>query len=63
MLRFLVRILIATLTAFMLFVATPVVAGDWHNGFAAYNAVDYQKAFRLLEPRKGMLSAKKPREN
>ena len=57
------RALITILTAHMLFAATPVVAGDWHNGFAAYNAGDYQNAFRLLEPRKGMLSAKKPREN
>ncbi|MFP6771290.1 MAG: hypothetical protein VCE74_02965 [Alphaproteobacteria bacterium] len=53
------RTLIATLIALMLFATTPVVAGDWHNGFAAYNAGDYQNAFRLLEPRKGTLSAKK----
>jgi hypothetical protein len=57
------RTLIATLIALMLFAATPVVARDLEDGFAAYNAGDYQNAFRLLEPRKGMLSAKKPREN
>ena len=33
----------------MLF-ATPVVAGDWEDGFAAYDAGDYQKAFRIWKP-------------
>ena len=40
------RLLISALTALMLF-ATPVVAGDYEDGLAAYNAGDFQKAFRL----------------
>ena len=31
----------------MLFAATPVAAGDWEDASAAYQAGDYQKAFRL----------------
>jgi hypothetical protein len=31
----------------MLFAATTVVAGDLEDGMAAYDAGDYQKAFRL----------------
>ena len=42
------RLLISALTALMLF-ATPVVAGDLEDGFAAYEAGDYQKAFRLFK--------------
>jgi len=34
----------------MLFAAMPVVAGDYEYGLAAYQARDYQKAFRLLKP-------------
>ena len=41
------RTLVATLTALMLFAATPVVAGDLEDGMAAYDVGDYQKAFRL----------------
>jgi hypothetical protein len=41
------RALIATLTALMLFAATPVVAGDYGDAEAAYKAGDHQKAFRL----------------
>ena len=41
------RLLISTLTALMLF-ATPVVAGDFEDAAAAYNAGDYQKAIHLL---------------
>jgi TPR repeat protein len=44
------RALIATLTALMLFAATPVVAGGLEDAAAAYKARDYQKAFRLLKP-------------
>ena len=44
------RTLIATLTALMLFAATPVAAGDYEDGLPAYKARDYQKAFRLFEP-------------
>jgi hypothetical protein len=40
------RLLISALTALML-LATPVVAGDLEDGLAAYQAGDYQKAFRL----------------
>ena len=47
---FLMRILIATLTALMLLAATPVVAGDYEDGLAAYDGGDYQKAFRLWKP-------------
>ena len=43
------RTLLAALTALMLF-ATPVVAGDFEDALAAYDAGDYQKAFRLWEP-------------
>ncbi|MBH64573.1 MAG: hypothetical protein CL569_19435 [Alphaproteobacteria bacterium] len=42
-------ILLTALTALMLF-ATPVVAGDWEDGLAAYQAGDYQKAIRLWKP-------------
>ena len=44
------RTLITILTALMLFAATPVVAGDFEDGLAAYRAGDYQKAFRLFVP-------------
>ncbi|MDE0729236.1 MAG: hypothetical protein OSB82_22695, partial [Alphaproteobacteria bacterium] len=44
------RTLIATLTALMLFAATPLVAGDFEDGIVAYWAGDHQKAFRLIEP-------------
>ena len=37
----------------MLFAATPVVAGDFEDGIAAYWAGDHQKAFRLIEPLAG----------
>ena len=43
------RTLLAALTALMLF-ATPVVAGDYVDAWDAYNAGDYQKAFRLWKP-------------
>ena len=43
------RTLLTALTALMLF-ATPVVAGDWEDGWDAYEAEDYQKAFRLFKP-------------
>ena len=43
------RTLLAALTALTLF-ATPVVAGDLEDGFAAYDAGNYQKAFRLFKP-------------
>ena len=46
-LSFLMRTLLATLTALMLFAATPVVAGAWEDGQAAFKAGDYQKAVRL----------------
>ena len=46
----LMRALIATLTALMLFATTPVVAGDFWDGVVAYNAGDYQKALRLWKP-------------
>ena len=42
--------MIATLTALMLFAATPVVAGDWEDASSAIRAGDYQKAFRLWKP-------------
>jgi TPR repeat protein len=42
------RTILTALTALMLF-ATPVVAGDFEDGFAAYEAGDYQKAFRLFK--------------
>ena len=44
------RALIATLIALMLFTTTPVVAGAFEDGLAAYRAGDYQKAFRLWKP-------------
>ena len=44
------RTLVATLTAFMLFATTPVVAGGFGDGVVAYNAGDYQKALRLWKP-------------
>ena len=44
------RTLIATLTALMLFAATPLVAGDFEDGIVASWAGDHQKAFRLIEP-------------
>jgi hypothetical protein len=44
------RILIATLIALMLFATTPVVAGDYEDGLAAFTAGDYQKAVGLFEP-------------
>jgi hypothetical protein len=37
------RTLIATLIALMLFATTPVAAGAWEDGQAAYRAGDYQK--------------------
>jgi hypothetical protein len=43
------RTLLTALTALMLF-ATPVVAGDLGDAEAAYNAGDYEKAFRLWKP-------------
>ena len=43
--RTLIATLIATLTALMLFATTPVAAGDYEDGMAAYKAGDYQKAF------------------
>ena len=43
------RLLIAALTALMMF-ATPVVAGAYEDGLAAANAGDFQKAFRLWKP-------------
>ena len=43
------RALIAILTAFMLFAATPVLAGDFEDGLTAYRAGDYQKALGLWE--------------
>ena len=39
------RALITILTAHMLFAATPVAAGDYEDGRAAYRAGDHQKAF------------------
>jgi len=44
------RTLITTLIALMLFATTPVVAGDYEDGMAAYHAGDYQKALRLWKP-------------
>ena len=44
------RTLIATLIALMLFATTPVAAGDYEDGAAAYKAGDYQKALRLWKP-------------
>ena len=42
-------ILLATLKALRLFATTPVVAGDIKDRAAAYEAGDYQNAFRLLK--------------
>ena len=39
-----------TLIALMLFATTPVVAGDYEDGAVAYEAGDYQNAFRLWKP-------------
>ena len=44
------RVLIATLTALMLFATTPVAARVYQDASAAYRAGDYQKAFRLFVP-------------
>jgi len=44
------RTLIATLIALMLFATTPVAAGDFEAGGAAFDAGDYQKAVRLWKP-------------
>jgi hypothetical protein len=44
------RTLIATLIALMLFATTPVAAGDWEDGAAAFRAGDHQKAVRLWKP-------------
>ena len=44
------RTLIATLIALMLFATTPVAAGDFEDGKAAYGGGDYQKAVRLWKP-------------
>ena len=43
------RTLLTALTCLILF-TTPVVAGDWGDAIDAYDAGDYQEAFRLLEP-------------
>ena len=44
------RALNTILTAFMLFAATAVLAGDLEDGLAAYRAGDYQKALGLWGP-------------
>jgi hypothetical protein len=44
------RTLIATLITLMLFATTPVAAGAWEDGSAAFKAGDYQKAVRLWKP-------------
>ena len=44
------RTLIATLIALMLFATTPVAAGDYEDGLAAFKAGDYQKALRIWKP-------------
>jgi TPR repeat protein len=41
---------LAIVAALMLFATTPVAAGAWEDGAAAYNAGDYQKAYRLWKP-------------
>jgi len=41
---------LAFVIALMLFATTPVAAGDYEDGLAAYHAGDYQKALRLWEP-------------
>ena len=38
------------LTALMLFAATPVVAGDFEDADAAYEAGNYEETYRLLKP-------------
>jgi TPR repeat protein len=43
------RTLLAALTSLMVF-ATPLVAGDWEDGVAAYEAGNYGEAFRILLP-------------
>ena len=43
----LMRTLVATLIALMLFATTPMVAGAFEDGLAALKAGDYQKALRL----------------
>ena len=43
------RTLLTALAALMLF-ATPVVAGDYEDALAAYNAGNFEKAFRLWKP-------------
>jgi hypothetical protein len=42
--------LITILIALMLFVAMPVVAGNFEDGLAAYDAGNYRKAFQLWKP-------------
>jgi TPR repeat protein len=42
-----------TLIALMLFATTPVAAGAWEDGAAAYRAGDYHKAVRLWKPLAG----------
>ena len=44
------RHLIAVLTAMLLFTAAPAGAGDFEDAWAAYQAGEYQKAFRLWKP-------------
>jgi uncharacterized protein len=44
------RTLVATLIALMLFATTPVAAGGFEDGYAAYAAGDYQKALRIWKP-------------
>ena len=41
---------LAFVIALMLFATTPVAAGIYGDGEAAYSAGDYQKAFRLWKP-------------
>ena len=41
---------LASLTALMLFAATPVAAGDWEDASAAYPAGDYPRPPRLRLP-------------
>ena len=43
------RTLLTTLTCLMLF-ATPVVAGDFEDADAAYEAGNYEETYRLLKP-------------
>ena len=44
------RTFLAALAALMLFAAAPVVTGAYEDAEAAYNAGDYEKAFRLWKP-------------